>query len=84
MQRGGFVLALLAGLAVAGPAGAHPMPFSTLDVRLHDAGAALEVSLTAHAFDWAHDLGVQLPERLMEPAPRRPGGTRWPVYGPDG
>jgi hydrogenase/urease accessory protein HupE len=65
MLRGGFVLALLAGLAVAGPAGAHPMPFSTLDVRLD--GAALEVALTAHAFDWAHDLGVQPPERLMEP-----------------
>jgi hydrogenase/urease accessory protein HupE len=68
MQRGGATLAVSAGLAalaLAGPAAAHPMPFSTLDLRID--GASVEVSLTAHTFDWAHDLGLQPPERLLDP-----------------
>src|SRR5262245_28333319 len=64
MRRGASTLALLVGLAFGRPAAAHPMPFSSLDVRLD--GPSLEVAITAHLFDLAHDLGVQPPERLLE------------------
>ncbi len=65
MRRGGTLLALIGGLVIARPAGAHPMPFSTLDVRLDS--SALEVTVTAHLYDLAHELGVQPPERLGDP-----------------
>ena len=53
-------------LAFALPAGAHPLPFSYLDVRPGPAGVALDV--TVHVFDVAHDLGVAPPEALLDPA----------------
>ncbi len=53
-------------LAFALPAGAHPLPFSYLDVRPGQAGVAVDV--TVHVFDAAHDLGVTPPESLLEPA----------------
>jgi hydrogenase/urease accessory protein HupE len=42
------------------------MPFSTVDLRLD--GSALEVAVTAHLYDLAHELGLQPPERLADPA----------------
>ena len=42
------------------------MPFSYLDVRL--AGSAVDLTLVVHAFDLAHDLGVEPPDRLLDPA----------------
>jgi hydrogenase/urease accessory protein HupE len=56
---------LLALLACAAPAAAHPVPFSYLDVRLN--ASALDGTLTVHVFDAAHDLGVE-PERLLDPS----------------
>ena len=38
------------------PAGAHPMPFTYLDVRLD--GTSAEIAVVAHLFDVAHDLGA--------------------------
>ena len=57
---------LLALLACAVPAAAHPVPFSYLDVRLN--ASALDGTLTVHVFDAAHDLGVEPAERLLDPA----------------
>src|SRR5688500_11023967 len=45
---------------------AHPAPFSYLDVRLTDTG--FEGSLVVHDLDVAHDVGVEPPERLADPA----------------
>ena len=45
---------------------AHPAPFSYLDLYLSDAG--IEGSLILHDLDVAHDLGVNPPERLLDPA----------------
>jgi hydrogenase/urease accessory protein HupE len=59
----GFALALL-GLAT--PAAAHPVPFSYVDVRVDPAG--LDVTIVAHVYDVAHDLGIEPVERLLEPA----------------
>jgi hydrogenase/urease accessory protein HupE len=56
---------LLFLLALAAPAAAHPVPFSYLDLRLEPSG--LRGSLTVHVFDAAHELGVEPPERLLEP-----------------
>lgn len=56
-------------LATAQPARAHPVPFSYLDLRLQP-GAAPEIdgTLVVHIFDLAHDLKIEPPERLLEPA----------------
>jgi hypothetical protein len=57
-----FVFAVLAPTAVA----AHPAPFSYLDVRSVDTG--IDGALVVHDFDVAHDLGIDPPERLQDPA----------------
>jgi hydrogenase/urease accessory protein HupE len=53
-------------MALACPAIAHPVPFTYLDVQIQP--GALEVSLIAHSFDLAHDLGIARVERLLESA----------------
>jgi len=70
MRRLGFLLALL---AFASPASAHPVPFSYLDIRLGPGGA--EGSLTVHVFDAGHDLGIEPPARLLDPAVAREKAT---------
>ena len=60
------VLALLVAVCcVASPAGAHPAPFSYLDVVFKDGG--IEGTLVVHVIDVAHELGVP-PERMMDAA----------------
>ena len=56
---------VLAVLAIAGPASAHPVPFSYLDLHLRPNG--IDGTLVAHIFDVAHDLNVDKPETLLEP-----------------
>src|ERR1700674_1508873 len=58
------VLALLLG--VAAPAAAHPVPFSYLDILIDADG--VNVTLVVHVFDAAHELGVDLAERLLDPS----------------
>ena len=53
-------------LACASRANAHPVPFTYLDVRVQ--GTALDVTLVAHVIDVAHDLKIEPPERLFDPA----------------
>jgi hypothetical protein len=52
-------------VAVATPALAHPAPFSYIDARLRP--GAIEVTLVVHIFDVAHDIGIDPPERLLDP-----------------
>ena len=59
----GTVLTLVA-IAIAAPAGAHPVPFSYLDIRVQS--RALDVTLVVHIFDVAHDLGIDPPEQLLD------------------
>jgi hydrogenase/urease accessory protein HupE len=58
--------AFMMALTVALPASAHPAPFSYLDVRL----SATEVTgaLVLHDFDVAHELGLSVPDTLLDPA----------------
>jgi hydrogenase/urease accessory protein HupE len=58
-----LLIAVLLGLART--ADAHPSPFSYVDVRL-DRGA-IHVSVVAHVFDVAHELGIEPVERVFEP-----------------
>lgn len=66
MKRLSWVAVVIALLADAAPAMAHPVPFSYLDVRVQP--QSLDVTLIAHMFDLAHDLKVEAPERFLEPA----------------
>lgn len=64
MKRIGFAT-LVALLAVAAPAAAHPVPFSYLD--LHIDGGRIEASLVIHVFDAGHELDANPPEQLLDP-----------------
>jgi hydrogenase/urease accessory protein HupE len=48
------------------PLVAHPVPFSYLDVQIQP--GSIDVSLTAHIYDLAHDLQIMPMERLLDPA----------------
>ena len=61
-----LALAVLGTLAMASPAAAHPAPFSYVDVALRE--GAVDVTVVAHVFDFAHDLGIASPEVLLDPA----------------
>ncbi len=62
-----LVVAVVAALLLsARPAIAHPTPFSYLDVRVTE--GTVEVDLVAHIIDIAHDLNIERPEELLEPA----------------
>ncbi len=56
------------------PAAAHPVPFSYVDVRLQP--NALDITVVAHTFDLAHDLGIERVDTLLDPATL---GTRGPA-----
>jgi hydrogenase/urease accessory protein HupE len=60
------LVALLAFLAAAGQASAHPAPFSYLDIVLR--GGAIDGVLVLHVVDAAHDLGITPEDRLLDPA----------------
>jgi hydrogenase/urease accessory protein HupE len=61
--RGLIAIALL---LAAAPAGAHPAPFSYLDLHLDAAG--VRGTLVVHDLDAAHDLGITQAESLLDPA----------------
>ena len=63
MIRPGFIAIALA-LGAATPVAAHPVPFSYVDLRVDS--AAVDVTLVAHIYDVAHDLGIEPVERLLE------------------
>jgi hydrogenase/urease accessory protein HupE len=64
MPRARLVALLLLALTV--PLAAHPTPYSYIDIRTTP--DAIEVSVVAHVFDLAHDLNIDPPEKLLDPA----------------
>jgi hydrogenase/urease accessory protein HupE len=67
LRRATWIIAAL--VACATPAVAHPAPFSYVDLRIGP--AALDISLVAHVYDVAHELGgAEIPrmEGLLDPA----------------
>ena len=63
MRRAAFILALS---LCAIDAGAHPAPFSYLDLRLNASG--VNGTLVVHDLDAAHDLKIPQAESLLDPA----------------
>jgi hydrogenase/urease accessory protein HupE len=61
-----FVLSVFIPILLALPAMAHPVPFSYLDIQLQQ--ASVDVSLTIHIYDLAHDLNITPMERLLDRA----------------
>ena len=55
----------LALLAVAKPTSAHPAPFSYLDLHLRD--GRIDATLVVHVIDFAYELGIDDPQRLLDP-----------------
>jgi hydrogenase/urease accessory protein HupE len=51
-------------LAFATPVAAHPAPFSYVDVRLEP--QSVELTIVAHIYDLAHELGIADMSRLLE------------------
>jgi hydrogenase/urease accessory protein HupE len=60
-----FVLFVVIVLA-ARVASAHPVPFSYLDLRI--GSGEIDGTLVAHIFDAAHELTIDPPEQLLDPA----------------
>ena len=58
------LLALVLILLFAPHAVAHPVPFSYLDIRVEP--GAIELTLVAHMFDIAHELGVDPPDLVLD------------------
>ena len=67
MSFGRWFVALLA-LLLAVPASAHPVPFSYLDLEVHD--AAVEGRIRVHLVDIAPVLGLADPQALLDPVVR--------------
>lgn len=68
-MRAGLLAFAVLILAAAGTAGAHPAPFSYLDVRV--AASGVHGSLIVHDFDVAYELGLPAPEALLDPGTAR-------------
>ena len=66
MSRPALIGIALTLLGIATPAAAHPVPFSYVDVHIDP--TALDVTMVAHIYDVAHDLGIEPIERLLDPA----------------
>ena len=58
-------LVVISILSFAQCAAAHPVPFSYLDIRIQQ--GAIELTLVAHMFDVAHELGIDPPDRVLDP-----------------
>jgi hydrogenase/urease accessory protein HupE len=65
MRRIGCLGFVVLSLALSPSVDAHPAPFTFLDVRIEP--DSLELTLVAHVFDVAHELGIEPPGRLLDP-----------------
>jgi hydrogenase/urease accessory protein HupE len=68
------LMIVVAVLGMAAPALAHPAPFSFVDIRIGP--DSIGITVVVHVFDAAHDLGIQPPERLLDPAILEPEAKR--------
>jgi hydrogenase/urease accessory protein HupE len=62
--------AILIAFALAVPAGAHPVPFSYLDLEVHD--GEVDGRVRVHLVDLAPVLGIDDPRELLRPEVRNP------------
>ena len=75
MKRvGPAVLVAVTLCGVATPVSAHPAPFSFVD--LHIQATSLDIEVVIHAFDVAYELGIDQPDRALDPAVLLSGAER--------
>ena len=75
MRRlGAAVLVAATMCGVATPVSAHPAPFSFVDVHIHP--TSVDVEVVVHVFDVAYELGIELPDSVLDPAVLGPGTER--------
>jgi hydrogenase/urease accessory protein HupE len=65
MRRLVVVVVFLGVLGAGVRLDAHPAPFSFVDVRIE--GTTVSFEAVVHAFDVAYELGIQPPNRVLEP-----------------
>ena len=70
----GVVSGLIAAFGTARSASSHPAPFSFVDVRIQS--TTLHFEAVVHAFDVAYELGIQPPDRVMNPGGLGTRGAR--------
>ena len=61
----GFLVGIFGALGAAVPVAAHPAPFSFVDVHVH--ATSVDIEVVVHAFDVAHELGIEPPDRVFDP-----------------
>ena len=61
-----WILVLAAFVCRVAPASAHPAPFSFVDIRVESSG--VEVTAVLHAWDLAHELGLDSPGQVLDPS----------------
>ncbi len=74
MRRIVSLVGLLAFLVAPASVVAHPAPFSFVDVRIQS--TTMELEVVVHAFDVAYVLGIQPPDRVLEPGGLGQGAGR--------
>ena len=75
MRRLGLaVLVAVTMCGVATPVSAHPAPFSFVDLRIQ--ATSVDIEVVIHAFDVAYELGIDQPDRALDPAVLRSGAER--------
>lgn len=71
MRFAAALFTVVSFLGIAPRASAHPVPFSYLDVRIEP--GAIELTLVAHMYDVAHELGLD-PNQVLDPSVLLPQG----------
>ena len=76
VSRSGRLASLLGCMLAASgrPADAHSAPFSYVDVRLEE--RTIDLTVVAHVFDIAHEIGITQSETLLDPAVARDNAAR--------
>jgi len=69
-----LLMVVVAILGIVAPVSAHPAPFSFADIRIRP--GSIDMVLVVHVFDAAHELGIQPPELLLDPAILGPQAKR--------
>ncbi len=70
----GLLSGLIAAFGAVRSASAHPAPFSFVDIRIQS--TTLQFEAVVHAFDVAYELGIQPPDRVMNPGGLGTRGAR--------
>ena len=74
MKRLCLAAVFAAVICTGAPAAAHPAPFSFVDLRIES--SVIDITAVVHVFDVAHELDIQPPDRLLDPAVLKPQAER--------